>query len=210
MAVNILTTKAVFLDKDGTLVEDVPYNVDPEKIKLVDGAVEALQLLHGAGFKLVVVTNQSGVARGLFKENDLINVETHLRKILDEAGIPLTGFYYCPHHPDGHVRHYTDACICRKPRPGMLFQAARENQINLASSWMIGDILDDIEAGRRADCNTILIDNGNETEWTLTPYRRPHYTAANLHKAAEIISKEHQLASLPKTNTLSNSAGAAI
>lgn len=192
MAINNLSSRAVFLDKDGTLVENLPYNVDPSQIQLAEGALEGLKLLHAAGYKLIVISNQSGVARGLFKESDLTGVEEHLKNVLKEAGVPLAGFYYCPHHPDGRLREYAINCMCRKPRPGMLFKAAREHQINLASSWVVGDILDDIEAGRRADCSTILLDNGNETEWSLTPYRRPHYTAPNLLDAARLIEKAGQ------------------
>lgn len=179
--------KAVFLDKDGTLVENVPYNVDPAQISLTDGAVEGLAMLHAAGYRLIVVSNQAGVAHGKFKEEQLKTVEDHLRKLLDEAAIPLAGFYYCPHHPDGKVSAYTMACFCRKPNPGLLFQAAREHNLNLAGSWIIGDILHDIEAGRRADCRTVLIDNGNETEWRLSPLRKPHTSVPNLAEAAKVI-----------------------
>jgi D-glycero-D-manno-heptose 1,7-bisphosphate phosphatase len=210
MAINDLPSRAVFLDKDGTLVENVPYNVDPKKIQLTTGAIEGLKLLHSAGYILIVVSNQSGVARGLFKEGALTEVENHLRVVLQEAGIPLAGFYYCPHHPDGRLRNYSINCMCRKPRPGMLFTAAREHKINLASSWIIGDILDDIEAGRRAECNTVLLDNGNETEWTLTPYRRPHYTAPNLLEAARLIDKASRPSQLDNFKNLTSQAGASI
>jgi D-glycero-D-manno-heptose 1,7-bisphosphate phosphatase len=210
MAINDLSSRAVFLDKDGTLVENVPYNVDPKQIRLVPGAIEGLKLLHAAGYKLIVVSNQSGVARGLFKESALAQVEEHLMSVLKEAGIPLSGFYYCPHHPDGRVRDYTINCMCRKPRPGMLFTAAREHQINLASSWIIGDILDDIEAGRRADCSTILIDNGNETEWSLTPYRRPHHTAHTLLEAARMIDKSSRPKQMDNYSNLTTQAGASL
>jgi D-glycero-D-manno-heptose 1,7-bisphosphate phosphatase len=209
MAINILSTKAVFLDKDGTLVENVPYNVDPARIRLADGALEGLKLLHKAGFKLVVVSNQSGVARGYFKESDLKGVEEHLKNILRKAGVPLTDFYYCPHYPDGKVHEYAVNCMCRKPRPGMLFQAGREHQINLASSWLIGDILDDIEAGRRAECTSILIKNGNETEWSLTStYRKPHYTAVNLYEAAHIITQNGNGILAQNKHSISTSLGA--
>jgi D,D-heptose 1,7-bisphosphate phosphatase len=179
--------KAVFLDKDGTLVEDVPYNVDPEKIRLVPEAVESLRALKAAGFKLIVISNQAGVAHGRFKEEALKGVEKRLNELLGEHGVALDGFYFCPHHPDGRVRVYTKTCFCRKPSPGMLFQAARDHGLNLADSWFIGDILNDVEAGRRADCRTILIDNGNETEWDLSPLRRPHYTVKTLAEAAQVI-----------------------
>jgi D,D-heptose 1,7-bisphosphate phosphatase len=184
--------KAVFLDKDGTLIEDVPYNVDPQKIRLFAGAAEGLTALHENGYALIVVSNQSGVAKGFFPETALVDVERTLRRRLAALGVPLAGFYYCPHHPEGHLAEYAVTCRCRKPRSGMLRQAARELGIDLAQSWMVGDILDDIEAGRLAGCRTVLIDNGNETVWRTGRRRRPHHVASDLAEAAQLI-----LASVP-------------
>ncbi|HEY9620466.1 MAG TPA: HAD family hydrolase [Crinalium sp.] len=180
--------KAVFLDKDGTLIENVPYNVNPDKIQLCQGAVEGLRSLHQAGYKLFIITNQSGIARGYFLESALSTVESRLRELLLEIGVPLAGFYYCPHHPDGVVAPYATECECRKPQPGLLLQAAREHEIALTQSWFIGDILHDIEAGRNAGCRTILINNGNETEWQLSSQRLPHHLVADLHEAARVIT----------------------
>lgn len=183
-----MSNLAVFLDKDGTLINNVPYNIDPEKIRLAEGAGIGLNWLSEAGYQLVVVSNQSGVARGYFPETALKTVELRLRHlVLDEAGSELAGFYYCPHHPEGKIKEYAVACECRKPQPGMLIQAAEELDIDLSQSWLIGDILDDIEAGRRAGCHTILIDNGNETEWLITPEREPHFIVGNLEDAARTI-----------------------
>ena len=179
--------KAVFLDKDGTLVENVPYNVDPQKIRLAEGVAEGLRKLKEAGYELIVVSNQSGVALGYFEEEALEPVETRLRQIFADAGSSLDGFYYCPHHPEAVVNRYRENCFCRKPRPGLIFKAAREHAIDLSRSWMVGDILNDIEAGRRAECATILIDNGNETIWHLTPYRQPNYKASDFSEAARFI-----------------------
>jgi histidinol-phosphate phosphatase family protein len=179
--------RAVFLDKDGTLIEDIPYNVDPQKIQLAPGAVEGLTALHENGYVLIVVSNQSGVAHGFFPERALRAVERSLRRQLAAVGVPLAGFYYCPHHPQGRVKDYTGTCRCRKPAPGMLRRAAADLGIDLAESWMIGDILDDIEAGRRAGCRTVLIDNGNETQWRRGRGRRPHYRASDLAEAARLI-----------------------
>src|SRR4051812_20998494 len=179
--------KAVFLDKDGTLVEDVPYNVDPALIRLMPGVAEGLFLLHVAGYKLFVVSNQSGVARGYFPEEALMAVEDKLRALLAMSGVPLDGFYYCPHHPAGEEPAYAVDCDCRKPRPGLVFQAAREHDLDLSRSWLVGDILNDIEAGRRAGCRTVFVDNGNETEWLLTPERLPHHFADDMAEAALVI-----------------------
>ncbi len=179
--------RAVFLDKDGTLVEDVPYNVDPDRIRLASGAVAGLFALHAAGYRLVVVSNQSGVARGFFPESALRGVEDRLRELLADAGIPLAGFYYCPHHPQGRVAEFAGTCRCRKPAPGLLLWAARELNLDLGGSWMVGDILDDVQAGRAAGCRAVLIDNGHETEWVMTPGRNPDLVAADLAEAARRI-----------------------
>jgi D-glycero-D-manno-heptose 1,7-bisphosphate phosphatase len=172
-----MTKRAVFVDKDGTLVLDVPYNVDPGRITLAAGAELAIAKLSASGYRVIVVSNQPGAALGLFPEKALNDVAAHLRSALPG----LEGFYYCPHLPGSD-------CGCRKPDPGLLERAAREQGVDLTRSWMIGDILDDIEAGRRAGCRTILLDVGNETEWRLGAERRPHHVAADLAQAAEIIA----------------------
>ena len=184
-----MNRRAVFLDKDGTLIENVPYNVDPALIRLAPGVVEGLRALHGSGYQLVVITNQSGVARGYFPEAALAAVKRRLRELLDAHGVPLAGFYYCPHHPDGVVPGYDCACACRKPAPGLLRVAARKQGLDLAQSWFVGDILNDVEAGRRAGCRTILIDSGGETEWDLTPPRRPHHIVPDFRRVAPIIMR---------------------
>ncbi|MGE0133798.1 MAG: D-glycero-alpha-D-manno-heptose-1,7-bisphosphate 7-phosphatase [Dehalococcoidia bacterium] len=177
----------VFLDKDGTLVEDVPYNVDPARITLVEAAPRALRVLGRAGCRLVVVTNQSGVARGLFPESALEAVRGRLALLLAAHGARLDGFYYCPHLPHAPVTKYARVCACRKPADGLLHAAASDLAIDLADAWLIGDILDDIEAGRRAGCRTVLVDAGHETEWHLSPGRVPEFTVADLEEAAETV-----------------------
>ncbi|MEW4568650.1 HAD family hydrolase [Tautonia sp. JC769] len=177
------TRRAIFLDKDGTVIENVPYNVDPSLIRLCDGAVEGLRALAGAGYRLVVVSNQSGVARGYFPESAIGPVEERLRDLLAEQGLGLDGFFYCPHHPDGSEAGYATACECRKPAPGMLREAARLLEIDLGRSWMVGDRLDDVEAGRRAGCRTVLI--GRDGSGGPTP--GPDGVAADLAEAARRI-----------------------
>ncbi len=183
-----MLAKAVFLEKDGTLVEDVPYNVDPRLIQLSEGAVEGLQLLQQDQYQLFVVTNQSGVARGYFEEQALDRVQQRLQELLLQAGVHLAGFYYCPHHPQGTIAQYAVECSCRKPHPGMLQKAAIKHGINLGRSWMVGDILNDVEAGNRAGCRTVLLDNGNETEWEMTPRRQPGFVVKDLYEAALTIT----------------------
>lgn len=180
--------KAVFIDKDGTLIKDVPYNVDPLLITLQPYAEEALSYLQLKGFKLIVISNQSGVARGYFKVEDLDVVSETIRLLLKKSGVYIDAFYYCPHFKDGTIEEYTKDCDCRKPKPGLILQAAKEYNINLSQSWMIGDILNDVEAGRSAGCKTILIDNGNETEWSMHEKRKPHYIVKDLLQASLVIA----------------------
>lgn len=179
--------RAIFLDKDGTLIEDVPYNSNPDLIRLTAGAGQGLRLLQWHGYRLYLVTNQSGVAKGYFPESALPPVFDRIRALLEEQQVHLDGVYYCPHFPGADNPFYAQRCCCRKPLPGMLLRAAQEHAIDLPSSWMIGDILHDIEAGRRAGCKTALIDNGNETEWELSPVRMPDLVAGDLYAAAQMI-----------------------
>lgn len=188
--------RAIFIDKDGTLIEDVPYNVSPELIRLSWKAGPALQLFQMLGYSLFVVTNQPGIAKGFFTEQSMKMVHERLDELLAQYDVRLDGFYYCPHSPDGLVTRYATVCDCRKPMPGMLERAAREHDIDLDQSWMIGDILNDVEAGRRAGCNTVLIDNGNETEWVMSEMRKPHLVAPDLYSAARSIA----MANTPATS----------
>ena len=165
------------MDKDGTLVENVPYSVDTARIALAPGARECVSVMASHGFRVIVVSNQPGAALGHFPEGELEKVEARLRELLP----PLNGFYYCPHAPQA-------GCDCRKPAPGMLERAAREQGLELQASWMVGDILDDVEAGRRAGCRTILLDNGNETEWRAGEARCPDYVVRDLMEAAAVIT----------------------
>jgi histidinol-phosphate phosphatase family protein len=178
---------AVFLDKDGTLLDDIPFNVDPDRMRLAEGAREGLEALGGAGLPLFVVSNQSGIARGLFDDSAMRVVERKLETLFEECGARMSGFFYCPHHPAATVPAYALLCSCRKPEPGMLFRASAEHGVDPMRSWMVGDILDDIEAGRRAGCATILLDNGNETEWDLSPRRVPDHRVPTLDQAARLI-----------------------
>ncbi|PZR51010.1 D-glycero-alpha-D-manno-heptose-1,7-bisphosphate 7-phosphatase [Paraburkholderia fungorum] len=179
---------AVFLDKDGTLLDDVPYNVDRSRMRLAPGAREALALLATLPVALFVISNQSGVALGKFDVTALRAVEAELHRLFAGCGATLSGVYWCPHHPRGSVARYAALCSCRKPAPGMLLRAAHEHRLDLASSWFVGDILDDVEAGNRAGCRTVLLDNGHETEWLDGQYRVPTARAVNLHEAATLIA----------------------
>lgn len=178
---------AIFIGKEGTLTPDLAFNVDPERISLHPFAARGLRLLQKRGFALFLVSNQSGVARGLFDEAALQPVTRRIDTLLAREQVALSGYYYCPHDPEGTVAPYAIECECRKPLPGLLHRAAAEHGIDLSRSWMIGDILNDVESGRRAGCKTVMISNGNETEWQLSPLRLPHLITFNLFRAAEAI-----------------------
>lgn len=188
--------KAIFLDKDGTLIKDVPYNVNPDLIVLSDDMITGLKALSHAGFLLIVISNQAGVALGHFEIDQLSAVEEKLNILLLAHGVKIDAYYYCPHHPEGIVEAYRQNCDCRKPAAGLLKQASNEMNISLAASWMIGDILNDVEAGNAAGCRTVLIDNGNETEWIGGPKRHPHFVAPTINAAASIILESYKNAIL--------------
>jgi D-glycero-D-manno-heptose 1,7-bisphosphate phosphatase len=181
--------KAVFIDKDGTLIEDIPYNVDPAQIKLQEGTGSCLRQLKDKGYLLFLISNQSGVARGYFDVNALGDVIDKIQSDLSKENVQLDGSYFCPHHPQGSIKEYAIECACRKPKPGMILNAAESFNIHLADSWMIGDILHDIEAGNSAGCKTILINNGNETEWKMSFLRKPNTIVKNFREATETILK---------------------
>jgi D-glycero-D-manno-heptose 1,7-bisphosphate phosphatase len=185
-----MSIRAIFLDKDGTLIDDVPYNADPCRVSLCSGVGAALRLLSRLDYRLFVVSNQAGVAHGHFDEMALAGVQDRIDDLLFREQVTLAGYYFCPHHPKGHVAPYAVECLCRKPMPGMLIQAAREHDIDLHASWMMGDILHDVEAGNRAGCRTILIDSGNETEWRLGQHRMPTRVVADIYAAACIVARD--------------------
>ena len=173
--------KAVFLDRDGTTIVDTEFSADPKNLRLLPGAVEGLRRLQKAGCLLIIVTNQSGVARGLFDERELRAFREHLKRRFRRRGIRIADIYYCPHHEDGQVPQYSVKCDCRKPKPGMILRAAKEHGIDLKQSWMIGDQQRDIEAGIAAGCRTIRVG--------VAPGEAPgaDFEAADLRQAAGII-----------------------
>lgn len=153
---------AVFLDRDGTIIEDTGYVDSPERVRLLPGAASALRELRDAGYRVVVVSNQSGVARGRFDEAMLQEVHLRMEELLKQEGVQLDAAYYCPFldGPAATVSEYRMDSDLRKPAPGMLLRARDELDIDLARSWMIGDSPRDVEAGRRAGCRTILLSAG--------------------------------------------------
>ena len=198
MAVTALRP-AIFLDKDGTLLVDVPFNVDPRRMRLAAGVPRALARFAALGVPLIVVSNQAGVALGRFGASQLDGVRARLAAMFAQHGASLTAAYFCTHHPQGSVAAHAMACDCRKPLPGLLHRAAREHSIDLQRSWMIGDILDDVEAGKRAGCRAVLLCNGNETEWLGGAFRRPDHLVRDLDEAAALVETAAAANGVPVT-----------
>src|SRR5262249_34348874 len=149
---------AAFLDRDGVLNIDHGYAYRPEQLEWVEGAAEAVRLLNEAGYYVLVVTNQSGVARGFYDEAAVQSLHAHMQDILSRHGARIDAFYYCPHHPDGSIKSFAVQCRCRKPGPGMLEQAAREWPIDIGASFLIGDRDHDLAAAAAFDIRGIKFD----------------------------------------------------
>lgn len=165
-----MTHKAIFLDRDGTLNEEVSYLYRPEELRLLPGVPEALASLKRAGFLLFVVTNQAGIARGYYTEADCVRLHTYMNQCLAQYGAQIDAFYYCPHHPEAGLGSYRRSCSCRKPGTGMLAQAEAEleagrfgapgDRLDREHSFMLGDKCLDAEAGRRFGLRTVLLGTG--------------------------------------------------
>ncbi len=193
---------AVFVDRDRTLIEDPGYLADPAQVKLLPGAAEAVALLRAAGYPVVVVTNQSGIARGLITEEQLAAVHQRLQALLQQQGTGVDAIYYCPYldGPEAVVDSYRRASSLRKPQPGMLLAAARDLNLDLKSSWMVGDAVSDIEAGRSAGCRTIRL--GEPTADTAADHHAPDLlSAARRILAEDGIAAESLAPAAPPTAT---------
>lgn len=179
------SAKVVFLDRDGTIIADREYLHRIEHVNLLPGAVDGLRILEGMGFALVVVTNQSGVARGTYTEMDVRSVNEYLRTILAEQGIHLRGLLYCPHHPEGEIPEYAIMCNCRKPATGMAEIAESfVGAIDYGHSWSIGDKLSDVEFGKSLGTLTALI---RSSYWTTPTEPPPDLVVNTLFEAAQKI-----------------------
>ena len=167
--------RCVFLDRDGTIAKDVPYCPGPEQFELLPGAAEGIKHLNTAGFKVILITNQSGISRGYFTEAALGLVHEKMKADLAARGAHLDGIYYCPHHPD-------ENCDCRKPKPKLILQAAEDHHVDLGRSYFIGDTAGDIAAGKAAGCRTVLIaQKGQEIQG------QPDYIVDNFLAASKLI-----------------------
>lgn len=195
-----MSRRAVFLDRDGVLVRDVGPLTRADDIVLTPGVAEALSELQQAGFALIVVSNQTVLARGLLDENAMLELERQVEaQILAAGGPQLDGFYFCPHHPHATRPELRRDCGCRKPAPGLLLQAAVEHGISLKRSFMLGDRPSDIVAGLRAGCTTIEVQTGAHTAAPIEvtggfELRAPHHVARDLPEAAALVLGQARLA----------------
>ncbi len=186
--------RAVFLDRDGVLCPDRGLVTAADEIELYPSAPASIRRLNEAGFSVVVVTNQPVVARGLATEADVQAMNCRVQELLRKSGgSRIDGFYYCPHHPNATLPQYRTACQCRKPRSGLLLQAAAEMALDLAASYMVGDRPSDIAAGRRAGCATVLVETGQhtappiESPDDMTADAKPDHVRPDLAAAVELI-----------------------
>ncbi|HLC45235.1 MAG TPA: HAD-IIIA family hydrolase, partial [archaeon] len=188
--------KAVFLDRDGTIIEEANLLTKYEQVKYIPGVFEAVKKLNDAGFAVVIVSNQPVVARNLATEKQVLEVQERINKDFGERGAELDAFYYCPHHPEKHHADgnpaYRMECECRKPKPGMLLKAAERLGIDLESSWMVGDQNRDVAAGKRVGCKAILVGTGYAGKQAGTDKKEgfePDFSAKDLPAAVELILK---------------------
>ena len=176
-----MKSKAVFLDRDNTIARDVRYCRRPEDFELLSTVPEAVRLINQSGFKVIVVTNQSGIARGFFTEETLAQIHNKMEYELARGGARVDAIYYCPHHPD-------DGCECRKPETALFRRAADEFDINFNRSFVVGDMQMDIDAGKVLGCKTVLVTTGFQGEnGIIDP---PDYIASSLLEAAQWITSD--------------------
>ncbi|GAB4341628.1 MAG: D-glycero-beta-D-manno-heptose 1,7-bisphosphate 7-phosphatase [Candidatus Abyssubacteria bacterium] len=185
---------AVFLDRDGTINEECGYLNHVDRLRLIEGAADAVRLFNEYGLKTIIVSNQSGVARGYFPESMLKALHEKLRGLLEAQGARLDAVYYCPHHPNAGEPPYRQACDCRKPNLGMIRRAEQEFAVLPRISYMVGDKLSDVEFGRKAGCKAILVLTGyGKGEWEYNRDKcsvEPDYVARDVLDAAHWIIED--------------------
>ena len=188
--------RAIFMDRDGTVSDEVGYINHIDRYRLLPRSADAIRRINAAGFLAFVITNQSGVARGLFDEALLHEVHARLRGWLEQEGARLDGIYYCPHHPKEGTAPWRQECECRKPRPGLILKAAREHDVDLSSSYMIGDTVLDIEAARNAGMTGVLVLTGygkGDLQYRMDSRGlTPAHVAGDLLEAVEWILEREQ------------------
>jgi len=179
-------SKAVFLDRDGVITEDPPHYAHRlDQLKIISGSARAIQLLNAHRFFVVVISNQSGVARGYYHETDVKIFNNGIEALLAKNGAHIDAIYYCPHHPDAAVMQYKLNCECRKPKPGMILRAAEKFSLNLEQSFVVGDKWSDIEAGHAAGCKTVMVLTGHGKDETSKKQGSADYIAKDLCEAVE-------------------------
>jgi D,D-heptose 1,7-bisphosphate phosphatase len=190
---------AVFLDRDGVINEEVGYIDSLEKLKIIPCAFEAIRLINASDMKAVVISNQSGVARGFFTEEFVRQTHDHLQAMLREHAVSLDRFYYCPHHPTEGAALYRQICDCRKPAPGMFLRAAKDLNIDLQSSYMVGDRLLDMEAAQTVGVTGVLVKTGHHRDGLqddgsdrLTEENKPDFIAADMLEAVQWILRDRK------------------
>ncbi|MCP4179190.1 MAG: HAD family hydrolase [bacterium] len=159
-----MKNKACFLDRDGVLIEEVNYLSSPSQINIFENSYKALKLLKDNGYIIIVITNQAGVARGYFKEDNIKIVHNEINRLLSIANLSIDKYYYCPHHPKGTLAKYSIECNCRKPAPGLILQAVEDFNIDLKQSFLIGDKMSDINSAKNAGCSSLLVKTGHGLE----------------------------------------------
>ena len=181
--------KAIFLDRDGTVIVGLPYLSKVDQIKLNHNAAEGIKEFNEKGYLVIIITNQSGVARGYFNEERLLEINEELKKQLYVKNAKIDAIYYCPHMPEDLITDGSAACQCRKPKPGMILEAAKEYNIDLKKSLMVGDTPGDILAGKNAGCKTAIIDKGKKFYDINrdTNKVQPDYIVKNLHEVAMLL-----------------------
>ena len=184
-----MSRPAVFLDRDGTIIDDVGFLSSIERMSLLPWAAGAIRMLNEAGLPVVVITNQSGVGRGMFDEAHVKATHEALDRALAALDARIDAYYYCPHHPEAADERYRAACECRKPAPGLLRQAARDLDLDLSRSWMVGDWWRDVEAGVAAGARAILVRSGHHDAHRPKPPAAPQADAIldNLMEAVRWI-----------------------
>lgn len=163
-----MSHKVLFLDRDGVINVDTGYLHDVKDLQWELGIMEALAYAHSKGYTLIVVTNQSGVARGYYTEDDVHRLHAHMADVLADHGAPIERFYYCPHHPEGTILAYTKVCQCRKPAPGMIEQACNDYDVDRTVSVLIGDSQRDVQAAQAAGIRGVLYEGGGLWPWIQT------------------------------------------
>lgn len=182
-----MSNKAVFLDRDGTINVDKGYVHHIEDWEWIPGAIESIAALNHAGYLVIVVTNQAGIARGYYTDKEVAALHEWMNRELVKHGARIDGFYYCPHHPE-----FSDECKCRKPLPGLLLQAKRDLDVDFANSWLIGDKHSDVQAGLAAGVKPILVMTGYGTEHRLRLFTNTT-CALDIREASNVILQYHPL-----------------